>query len=296
MLSAALEKRSSLLMAMPTLVILTVFSVLPFVYLIALSLSRSTLARPFQDFIWLANYKRAVTDEIFRTSIVNTLIFAFGVTIIETVLGFTLALLMRGELTASRILRTIALLPMVTPPVAVAMIWRLIYDPVSGLLNHYGRAWGLISQTVAFLGRPDLALPSVMLVDIWEWTPFVFLLSLAVLVSLPTEPYEAAAVDGANRWQTFRHITLPLVAPAIIVIAMIRLIGAFKVFDLVFILTFGGPGSATQVASFYIYKIGFTQFKTGYAAALTVVLLIVVAVIITLLTVFRDRIRARYEE
>lgn len=291
-----LEKRSPFLMALPTLLILIVFSMLPFFYMLVLSFSRSTLARPFQDFIWLANYKRAVTDEIFRTSIVNTLVFAFGVTFAETVLGFTLALLLRESLTAGRILRTIALLPMVTPPVAVAMIWRLIYDPISGLLNHYGRAWGLISQTVAFLGRPDLALPSVMVVDIWEWTPFVFLLSLAVLVSLPTEPYEAAAVDGANRWQMFRHITLPLAAPAIIVIAIIRLIGALKVFDLVFILTFGGPGSATQVASFYIYKIGFTQFKTGYAAALTVVLLIVVAVIITLLTIFRDRIRARFEE
>ena len=295
-MNTALEKRSSLLMAMPTLVILTIFSVLPFFYIIALSLSRSTLVRPLQDFIWLANYKRAVSDEIFRTSIVNTLVFAFGVTFIETVLGFILAVLLRGGLAACSVLLTISLLPRVTRPVAVASVWRLIYDPVSGLLNHYGRAWGLISQTVAFLGRPDLALPSIMVVDIWEWTPFVFLLSLAVLVSLPTEPYEAAAVDGASRWQMFRHITLPLTAPAVIVIAIIRLIGAFKVFDLVFILTFGGPGSATQVASFYIYKIGFTQFKSGYASALTVVLLIVVAVIITLLTVFRDRIRARYEE
>lgn len=291
---AFFEKRSSMLMALPTLIALVIFSLFPFFYIIGLSLTESTLARPLQDFIWLANYKRTILDEIFRTSITNTIYFAFTVTIIETILGFILALFF-WDIRGGRYWRTLALLPFIAPPVAVAMIWRLIYDPVSGLLNYYLMQFGLIERAISFLGNPKLAMLSIMTVDVWQWTPFIFLLSLAALQSLPLEPYEAAAVDGANAWQTFHHLTMPMIAPALLAIAIIRMIGAFKIFDLVYILTYGGPGSSTQVASFYIYKVGFTQFKTSYASALTVVLLIVLVIIVTLLTIFRDRVRARYE-
>jgi len=287
-LKAFLEKRSPFLMALPTLIILIFFSLIPLFYVIGLSLTNSTLARPFQDFIWFENYKRALTDEAFGSSIVNTLIFAFGVTTIEVLLGFILALVLRGELRAGGFLRTLALLPLFTPPVAVAMIWRLIYDPLSGLFNHYLQLWGLIDRAIAFLGKPTLAMPAIMLADIWQWTPFTFLLCLAALQSLPTEPYEAAAVDGASRWQVFRRITLPLVTPSVLVTFLFRFLIAFKVFDLIFILTYGGPGSATQVVSFYIYKIGFSMFKSGYAAALSILVLLLVSVIATLLTTGRD--------
>ena len=294
-LGTFLDKRSPLLMASPLLVTLVVFSLFPLFYAIGLSLTDSTLARPFHEYVGLLNYKRAVTDEIFRTSIVNTIVYAFGATIVETILGFMLALFFYREMGAGRYLRTLALLPFIAPPVAVAMIWRLIYYPLYGLLDHYLLRLHIVQEPVAFLGNTATALPSIMLTDIWQWTPFVFLLSLAALQSLPMEPYEAAAVDGANSWQIFRHLTLPMVAPILLIIAIIRLVGAFKVFDLVYILTFGGPGSSTQVASFYIYKMAFMKFKTGRAAALTIVFLIVVSVIVTLLTIFRDRIRARYE-
>ena len=209
-------------------------------------------------------------------------------TAIETFLGFVLALALYTEIRAGRILRTLAMLPLFTPPVAVAMIWRLIYDPVSGFLNHYLFKFGLIERPVAFLGRADLAMPSIMAADVWQWTPFCFLLILAALQSLPTEPYEAAAVDGASSWQVFWRITLPLVTPSLIVTFLFRLIIALKVFDLVFILTYGGPGSATQVMSFYIYKVGFTMFKTGYAAALTLLVFFMVAIISTILTTGRE--------
>ncbi|MEW5958473.1 MAG: sugar ABC transporter permease, partial [Chloroflexota bacterium] len=137
---------------------------------------------------------------------------------------------------------------------------------------------------------PTLAMPAIMLADIWQWTPFCFILSLAALQSLPTEPYEAAAVDGASTWQVFRRLTLPMITPSIIVIFLFRFLIALKVFDLIFILTYGGPGSVTQVVSFYIYKIGFTQFKSGYAATLSILVLILVSIIATFMTVGRDMI------
>jgi multiple sugar transport system permease protein len=138
-------------------------------------------------------------------------------------------------------------------------------------------------------------MPAIMLTDVWQWTPFTFILCLAALQSLPMEPYEAAAVDGASGWQVFRRITLPLVAPAVIIAFLFRLLIAIKVFDLVFILTYGGPGSATQVASFYIYKIGFTMFKTGYAAALTMLFFLLVSVISTVVTTGRDLVLKRLQ-
>lgn len=290
-----LEKYSPQLMALPTFIVLIFFSLIPLFYVLGLSVTDSTLARPFEDFIWFANYKRAMTDEIFGHSIINTLIFAFGVTAIQTFLGFVLALALHREKQVGGFIRTLALLPLFTPPVAVAMIWRLIYDPVSGLINHYLLAWGLVERAVGFLGSPTWAMPAIMLADIWQWTPFCFILSLAALQSLPTEPYEAAAVDGATNWQVFRRLTLPMVFPSIIVIFLFRFLIALKVFDLVFILTFGGPGSATQVVSFYIYKIGFRTFKSGYAAALSLLVLILVSIIATVMTLGRDWILRRQE-
>jgi multiple sugar transport system permease protein len=289
------ERRSTLALALPAIAILLLFSLYPFFYLLGLSFTDSTIAQPFREYVEISNYKRALEDEIFRTSIGNTIVYAFTATILETIIGFILALFFYRNLKAGRYLRTLALFPFIAPPVAVAMIWRLIYDPVSGLLNHYMHQVGLTQTPVAFLGETHLALLSIIAIDVWQWTPFIFLLALAALQALPTEPYEAAAVDGANPRQIFRYITLPMVAPALLVIAIIRLIGAFKIFDLIYILTFGGPGSSTQVASFYIYRVAFNQFKTGYAAALTILLLVLLTVIVTLLTVFRDRIRERYE-
>jgi multiple sugar transport system permease protein len=186
-----------------------------------------------------------------------------------------------------RWLLTLALLPLFTPPVAVGMIWKLFYDPGSGFINHYLLKWGLIQDPIAFLGRPEFAMPAIMLADIWQWTAFCFILILAALQSLPHDPYEAAAVDGASGWQVFRRLTLPMVLPAVIITFLFRLLIALKVFDLVFMLTYGGPGTSTQVASFYIYKTGFTLFKTGYAASMTVLVFILVSLIATGLTLGR---------
>lgn len=289
-------QRSNFWLALPVIIILLIFSIYPLIYTLALSLTESQLARPFQEFVWLDNFRRAIEDELFHTSILNTLVFGFSAAYLELILGFTLALFFYRSVQTGKYLRTLALFPFITPPVAVAMIWRLIYEPNAGLINYYLRQIGFNpAEPIAWLGSPDLALFSLILVDVWQWTPFVFLLSLAALQALPQEIYEAAAADGASPLQSFLHLTLPMVAPALTVIFIIRLIGAFKIFDQVYLLTFGGPGSSTQVASFYIYRVGFQQFDTGYAAALTILLLIVLTIVVRLLTLFRDGVRTHYE-
>lgn len=290
---AKIDRYSPLLMAVPTFIVLIFFAVIPLVYVVGLSLTESTLARPFADFVWFEQYKSAIEDEVLGRSIVNTLIFAFGVTTLEVVLGFILAMALRGVRRGSGVFLTLALLPLFTPPIAVAMVWRLIYDPNQGLINHYLLQAGIVDRAIAFLGNSELALPSIMVADIWQWTPFTFLLSYAALKSLPREPYEAAAVDGASNLQVFRRLTLPLVMPSLIVVFLFKFLIALKVFDLVFILTYGGPGSATNVVSFYIYKVGFTLFKTGYGAALSIIVLVLVSLIAMVLTFGRDWVISR---
>jgi multiple sugar transport system permease protein len=285
-----LEKHSPFLMTVPAILILILVSAVPLVYVLAISFTNSTMAKPFQAFVGFANFKNAFHDEIFGISILNTLVFALSTTCITIVLGFILAFALQQEKRMSGIFRTVALLPLFTPPVAVAMIWRLIYDPNAGLLNYYMFKLGLSRHVIAFLGDPKLAMSSIILADVWQWTPFCFLLLFAALQALPREPYEAAAVDGTTSWQVFRRLTLPMVLPNLIVVFTFRLIISFKVFDLVYMLTLGGPGNATQVTSFYIYRLAFRMFNTGYGGAISILMLLFISVFTTLLTTGRTLI------
>ena len=294
-MNTRLERHSPFLMTAPAILVLILISLVPLIYVLGISFTNSTIAKPFQDLIWFENFKHAFRDEVFGTSLLNTLVFALIVTIVETSLGFLFAFVLQKERILSGIFRTLALLPLFTPPVAVAMIWRLIYDPNSGMLNYYLTRSGLFSHLIPFLGDPRLAMPAIMCADIWQWTPFCFLLSFAALQSLPREPYEAAAVDGTSPWQVFTGLTLPMVAPNLIVVFLFRLIISLKVFDLVYMLTYGGPGNSTQVASFYIYRVGFKQFQTGYAGSLSILMLIFISVLTTLLTTGRNLIMKRQE-
>jgi len=275
-------------MTVPAILILIVVSLIPLVYVLALSFTKSSMTKPLQEFVGFGNYRAAFHDEVLGISVRNTLVFAITTTVLETVLGFILALALQKERLLSKIFRTLALLPLFTPPVGVAMIWRLIYNPESGMINHYLMKVGLSRGFIAFLGDKKLALPSIIGADVWQWTPFCFLLLFAALQSLPREPFEAAAVDGTTPWQVFRKLTLPMVAPALIVVFLFRMIISFKVFDLVFMLTMGGPGNSTQVASFYIYRVGFKMFNTGYGAALSVLILLLISLFTTPLTIGRD--------
>lgn len=282
----SLEKNAPTLMVVPVIIMMLFVTIVPLIYVLGISLTDSTMAKPFQSFIGFANYKQAFQDDIFKHSIFNTLYFAFVVSIIETFLGFILAYTIMKIKSKGTVIfiSALSLLPLFTPPVATAMIWRLIYDPNSGLINHYMNKWGIFQRAIAFLGENNFAMPSIMFTDIWQWTPFCFLLSLSVFQLLPKAPYEAADVDGARPWQVFRRLTLPMIAPNMIVIFLFKFLIAFKVFDLVYMLTYGGPGTRTQVTSFYIYRVVFKMFNTGYGGALSIIVLVVISVLAMLVT------------
>lgn len=261
------------LLLAPAVAILLLLSVYPLVYAVIVSL-QSTSGE------WtLGNFTRLLEDRFFRVSLMQTLIIAAGALGGEFVIGLSLALLLDSQIRARNLIRVMLLIPMMLPPVVAAVTWRLIFNPNFGLINGMLAGWGVDTSRLTWLGSPSLALLSVILVDVWEWTPFMFLILLAGLQAIPREPYEAAMIDGATSWQTFRHITLPLLKPAILVALLLRTMDLLRIFDQIFILTQGGPGFATETVSLYIYKTAFRFFDFGYASAMSFVLLVMVNLI-----------------
>lgn len=267
------------LLATPMLLGLILFAVYPFVYLVLLSFSNSNLGTLFRAWVGLENYAEALGDEKFTASIGRSVVFALVTTASTLVLGVGVALLLDAAVKGGRILRTLILLPLLTPPVTVAIMWQLILMPAGGWLNSFLMDLQVLSQPVSFLGSPDLAFPFLCLADIWQWTPFVAIMTYAALQTLPEEVYEAAWLDGASGGGAFLNITLPMLAPALAAIAVLKLVIAFKVFDLVFVLTAGGPGQATTVASFHIYRVAIQQFNVGLAACQTLLFAVVVGLV-----------------
>ena len=256
----------------PTVALLLGLTVYPLFYIVRLSLYRMSPAG--EVFVGADNFLRLAGDPLFFQSLGQTLVFTMGALGLEFVLGLALALLLDSQIRGRNLWRSLLLLPMILPPVVVGVIWRLIYNPNFGVLNGALQLAGVDTTRLTWLADPSVALAAVIVVDVWEWTPFVFLILLAGLQAIPEEPYEAARIDGASAWQTFRHVTLPLLAPAILVALLLRTIDLLRIFDQVFILTQGGPGFATETISLYIYKTAFRFFDFGYAAAMSLLLLV----------------------
>jgi multiple sugar transport system permease protein len=257
----------------PTAVFAIAFAVVPLACSVLTSLQEYRLGQS-PVFVGLQNYRHLLVDENFRGSLLTTLFFTIAATGAEFVLGLALALLLKEEFSFQGIIRSSLIIPMVIAPVVVGIIWRLLYNADVGLFSFAVQA--ITGRTVSVLSSPTLALPALILVDIWEWTPFMFLLLLAGIQSLPQEPFEAARVDGAGPWNVFVHLTLPMLRPVIVVAILIRALDAFTVFDQVFVLTQGGPGTATEVATLMIYKSAFRFSQFGYAASMAVALLVLV--------------------
>ena len=247
--------------------------------LAAMSLSRIEWhdARAHWSFAGAANYVRLAHDDLFRAGIANTTVFALGAVTLQMVLGFALALMTSKAMRGRVFYRTVFMLPILVPGIVIGAIWKLMYSFDFGVLNQLLGALGL--GPFDWLGSTSTALAAVIVVDVWHWTPFVFLLLLAGLESLPQDIYEAAKVDGVTFWQELRYITLPLMLPLIVVTLAFRLLVAFKVFDEIYLLTGGGPGTATEVVSYTIYRRFFTEGQTGYGAAMSVVVLAALAVL-----------------
>jgi len=266
----------------PSALLFLLLTALPVVGLLAMSLTYITWTEGRAQWSWagLAHFRELATDTLFRVGVGNTLVFAVVAVSLEMVLGFALALLISQARRGQMAYRTVFLLPVLVPGIVIGAMWKLMYNFDFGIINQALEPLGLPAQD--WLGSRATALPAVILVDIWHWTPFCFLLLLAGLQSLPTDVYEAARIDGANWWQALRHVTIPLMIPTILVTLMFRAIVAFKVFDEVYLLTGGGPGTATEVVSFSIYRRFFTQDRAGYGSAMSVVVLFALALAVIL--------------
>jgi multiple sugar transport system permease protein len=261
----------------PALVLFAAVALLPIGELVAMSVSRIDWiqGRANWRFVGLDQYAQVFRDALFRAGVANTIVFAVGAVISQMFLGFALAL-MTTRVARGRVLyRTVFLLPILVPGIVIGAIWKLMYNFDFGVLNQLLGVAGL--KPVDWLGNSATALLAVIAVDVWHWTPFVFLLMLAGLESLPSDVYEAARVDGATFGQELCYITLPLMLPTIAVTLVFRLIVSVKVFDEIYLLTGGGPGTATEVVSYTIFRRFFTEGQSGYGSAMSVVVLFAIA-------------------
>lgn len=263
--------------AAPGLAMLAVVMGIPLFYALAIALSSMTMIRPDLNFTGLANFATIVSEPLFWHSLWLTLRYSVAAVIGEFVIGLGIALMLRQVFTLRGFYFAILTLPMAMSPVAVALIWRMLLQPNLGIVNQSLAAMGL--PMVDWLGDSSIALPTLIAIDIWQQTSFVVLLLSAGLASLPKEPYEAAEVDGARPWQQFWYITLPLLRPVSAIAIVIQLINEFRTYDLIYVLTKGGPGVSTELLSFFAYRRAFQglQVNEGTSAAF-ILLLIVLAI------------------
>ncbi|MEO1238495.1 MAG: sugar ABC transporter permease [Pseudomonadota bacterium] len=241
------------------------------------------------EFVGLRNYIFLWNDPNFRESLGVTLTFVFFVVTFEMVIGVGLALLLDRNIRGMSILRTLFILPMMIAPVVVGLMWRFMYHPTDGTFNRFLKSWGF--EGVDWLGQH--ALMSVIIADIWQWTPFIFILALAALQSLPRSALEAAKIDGATAWQQIIHIKLPLMMPVLIVTGLLRVIDAFKVLEVILVMTEGGPGLSTEIVALRISRTA-TEFRElGVAAAMSNYLLILLLLITLAMFFFQKITEAR---
>jgi multiple sugar transport system permease protein len=276
--SATIDRRDrqfGYLMAAPALSALLLVILFPILFALYTSVFDYTLMRPVHDdFIGLTHYRSALGDVEFGHSLWVTLRFVAAVVILEFLLGFTVALMLNTVERGKNIYYLILLLPLLINPVVVGLIWRMFLHPVLGIVNYLLGLVGI--GGVNWLGDPSNAFWTVVLVDIWHQVSFIVILLLAGLSALPREPYEAARMEGASAVRTFLHITLPLMRPVIMVTLLIRLIFAVRTYDLIYIMTRGGPGQATDLVSYFIYRQAFVTLNIAQAAAMAVILLLIV--------------------
>lgn len=233
-----------------------------------------------QYFVGIANFIRMLMDNSFWNAIKVTFIYVAVATVIQFLIGLALAMVAAQNLRGMRIVRSLLLVPMMMTPLVVGLMWRYMLNPSYGIINYLISAFTPVKPP-QWLSDPRLALPTLIFVDIWQWTPFMFIILLAGVQSLPKEPYEAAEIDGARKHQIFGYITLPLLRPIILVAILLRVIDTFRVYDLVYSMTRGGPINTTENLSWYIYQVGFKFFEFGYASALSWVMLIISIILCT---------------
>ncbi len=277
--SRVAKRNTALILIVPACVILAIINLYPFFYALNLSFHKWNMARPARGYelVWLANYGAAFRDPRFINAVFRTLYFVVGAVGIEFLLGFALAFVFNSSLRGMNTLRRLIIMPVMVMPIVSALIWFYMFNQRYGIINWALGLVGIAPQ--AWLTSKTLAMPSIIIADVWQWTPFIMLVILAGLNALPEYVYEAAQIDGLSKWQTFRLVTVPLLMPTILIVVLLRVMDAFKLFDLVYTMTTGGPAGTTETLSYYIYIQAFQFFELGYAAALAILMLILIIVI-----------------
>ena len=280
-----MRARRGWLFIAPGLLLLAAAMGYPLIALVGNSLQVHDFANPTieREFIGFRNYGELLTDPRFLTTMGNTAVFTFFAVSFQVVIGLCIALLLNRVLAGRRLIIGLLILPTAAMPVAVGLIWRYMYNNEYGIFSYFLKQIGLLGPNgilgQALLSQTHTAMASVILTDIWEWTPFMALVLLGGLLSLPREPFEAARVDGASKWRTFWLVTLPLLRSVMAIGVLIRLSDAAKVLDIIYVLTGGGPGDATETAHLFAYRLNFKAFNMGYGSAQVALLSIVVLVL-----------------
>lgn len=280
------DRHARWLFPLPAVLALLILIVLPVLANFVIALHDWFIGRP-PTFIGLANFTEALGDRRFWNGVRNTFYFTGLAVPLQLLLGLGIAVLFDRELPAKGLVRTVILLPMVATPVAIALIWALMFNPSLGVLNYFLQSLGLPRSL--WVADSALAMPSLVLVDVWQWTPMVALILLAALQGVPSEQQEAARIDGASAWQVFWHVTLPAIRGAVVVALVLRGIDALKTFDIIYVITGGGPGTATETLNVFAFRTGFEFFRAGYAAALLIFLMVLVLGVALLLNLARRR-------
>ncbi len=263
----------SWLLIVPAMILILIFAIIPLAYAINVSFRFADLTSPrgVAEFVGLANYHFALEDDFFWSSVQRTLVFAVFAVAIEMILGIGLAFLLNSQRWFKGITRSLFILPLAVSPYAVGLIWRYMYHPDFGVYNQLMTFVGLPEQN--WLSDPGLAMASIIAYDVWQWTPFVTLITLAGLQALPKEPFEAARLDNASPWRVLRTLTFPMLAPVLTLVLVLRAMDAVRLYDAVVSLTAGGPGTSTEVLTYYLYRLGLKYFRLDQASAMALLFL-----------------------
>lgn len=288
-----LDANPAFLLLAPALIILLAMTIGPAIFIFGASLFNVELMNAgAARFVGVGNYIQTLTNPNVWWGLAATLFFVVVAVAIELVLGLFVALLLARKLPESNLMSALILLPMAMTPAVSALIWRELLDPNFGWVSYYLQAWHITAQPIAWLSGSTTAWIALIALNVWQWTPFVALILLAGLQGVPDDAREAAMLDGANDWQLFRYITLPLLRPFIAIALLLRVIDAFKTFDIIQVLTGGGPGTATETINLMIYRVALQDFNVGAASALGVFFLIILVIIVQQLL----KIFARYTD
>ena len=270
----------------PALVMVGAVIIFPWVFTLWMSANEWQLGGA-KHFVGLANYIRLASDARFWESMGHTLFYTVLSVVAPLLLGTAAALLFDSKLPMRGLLRGIFVMPMMATPVAIALVWTMMFNPQLGVLNYLLSLVGIGPWEWVY--HPASVIPSLVLVETWQWTPLVMLIVLGGLATVPAEPYESADIDGATGWQKFRFITLPMIAPFLLLAAMIRTVDALKSFDIIYAITQGGPGTASETINLYLYSVAFAYYDVGYGSAIAVVFFVLIVALSLVLLHLRQR-------